>query len=158
MTLHLRPLATVVGLLLAASTATAQFTSPDAARSKPAAPRPAQIAPSPGGSDTLPEVDSILRHRAWHDDFTPAAPGSSGYRNPNNVGRSNEYYLPGDKFQNANPQHITAKIGLGGVPDRAEQIAAFNAGTARYNALQTHIDRYGRPTMGFGMGFGFGFR
>lgn len=126
-------------------------------------------AASPGtGSMVSPEVDSILKHRAWHHEYmdrnSPAAGGSGsvaaannreGYRNPNNVGRTNEPYLPGDKFQNDSPKHITAQIGLGGVPDRAEQIAAFNAGTARYSAIQSHIDSYGRPMMGFGMGFGF---
>jgi hypothetical protein len=118
-----------------------------------------QPAPKPGtsssSSQVLPEVDSILRHRAWHHEFTPGNQ-QAGFRNPGNVGRVNEYYPPGDRFQGAAQPHITARIGLGGVPDRNEQLAAYNAGTARYNAIQTHIDRYGRPMMGFGMGFGFG--
>src|SRR5690606_15735959 len=103
---------------------------------------------------------SILRYRAWHEDFTPGQPHSqAGFRNPGNVGRTAEYYPPGNQFQNpqqAGGERVTARIGNGGVPDRASQIAAYNAGTSRYNALQTHIDRYGRPMRGFGMGFGFG--
>lgn len=123
--------------------------------------------PSPEPPSSLGDVAfdpaqaSILRYRAWHEEFMPdRAPANAGFRNPGNVGRTAEYYPPGDQFQNpeaAGSRHITARIGNGGVPDRAEQIAAFNAGTSRYNALQTHIDRYGRPMGGFGFGFGFGY-
>ncbi len=130
----------------------------------PATPNPPQTptqSPASLGAVTYdPAEASILRHRAWHEDFMPNQnAGNSGYRNPGNVGRYAEYYPPGNQFQNpqqAGSQHITAKIGLGGVPDRAEQIASYNAGTARYSAIQTHIDNYGRPMRGFGFGFGMG--
>ena len=125
-----------------------------------------RVAPETQASNSLGDVSfdparaSILRHRAWHEEFMPdQAPQRAGFRNPGNVGRNAEYYPPGNQFQNpqqAGSRHITAQIGNGGVPDRASQIAAYNAGTQRYNALQTHIDRYGRPMHGFGMGFGFG--
>lgn len=115
---------------------------------------------SPGNISFDPAQASILRYRAWHEEFTPnARPENAGFRNPGNVGRNAEYYPPGNQFQNpqqAGSSHITARIGNGGAPDRAEQLASYNAGTARYNALQTHIDRYGRPMRGFGFGFGFG--
>lgn len=97
---------------------------------------------------------SLLRQRPWHEDFVPES--QPGFRNPNGVGRMVEYYPPGDKFQNDSPRHITARIGLGGVPDRNEQLAAQQTGTAYYGMLMNHIDRYGSPMMGFGMGFGWG--
>ncbi len=139
----------IVALVIGLGLSTTQAQAPKVPAGEPA---------SMGSNMVSPEIDSILNHRPWHHEFmdpkSPAA-GGQGYRNPGNVGRTNELYQPGDKFQNDSPKHVTAKIGLGGVPDRAEQLAAFNAGTARYNALQTHMDRYGRPMAGFGMGFGF---
>jgi len=123
--------------------------------------RPEGPGASPGNVSFDPAQASILRHRAWHDEYTPRQPYApqAGFRNPGGVGRYAEYYPPGNQFQNPQQpggQHVTARIGLGGVPDRAEQLAAYSAGTARYNALQTHIDRYGRPMNGFGLGFGLG--
>ena len=100
---------------------------------------------------------SILRQHPWHEDFMPSR--SYGFRNPGGVGRMAEYYPPGDHFQNERDgaPHVTARIGLGGVPDRSEQLQSQAVGTQRYNALQMHIDRYGRPQWGFGYGFGFGY-
>jgi hypothetical protein len=73
------------------------------------------------------------------------------------VGRVAEYYPAGDKFQNSFARSSAdARIGLGGVPDRNEQLQAQRVGTGYYNMLMTHIDRYGSPYMGFGMGFGWG--
>jgi hypothetical protein len=103
---------------------------------------------------------SVIRHNPWP---YPPSPRNAdyGFRNPGGVGRNAEYYPPGDRFQNDSPRNITAQIGNGGQPDRAEQIAAYNAGTARYRALQSHMDRYAHPFgfgYGFGMGYGFGVR
>ncbi len=111
--------------------------------------------PSYGNPDGQPE--SILSHRPWPYDRKPT---TYGYRNPGGVGRVAEYYPPGNKFQNDSPKHITAQIGLGGQPGRSEQLASQQVGIARYNSLQSHIDRYGHPFgfgYGFGMGWGFGF-
>lgn len=106
----------------------------------------------------MPEIDTILRYRPWHHEFmdpnSPAA-GSRNFRHYDQVGPTAEFMPASGHYQNENPPHITARIGNGGQPDRAEQIAAYNAGTARYSALQSHMDNYGRPMMGFGMGFGF---
>jgi len=102
----------------------------------------------------------VLRHDPWP--YAPAAGNSDyGYRNPGGVGRHSEYYPPGDRFQNNSPRAVTAQIGNGGQPDRQEQLQSYNSGTARYNALQSHIDRYAHPFgfgYGFGMGYGFGLR
>jgi len=87
---------------------------------------------------------------AYHGDAT------GGFRNPGGVGRYSEYYPPGDRFQQNNDPVKVAKFDQGGgAPDRQEQIEAYNAGTARYNAIQRHIDRYG-SRMYFGFGFGMG--
>lgn len=102
---------------------------------------------------------SVLRHNPWP--YAPAPNRDFGFRNPGGVGRTAEYYPPGDRFQNDSPRVITAQIGNGGQPDRQEQIQAYNAGTARYNALQSHIDSYAHPFgfgYGFGLGYGFGMR
>jgi hypothetical protein len=113
---------------------------------------PPPIPASPGDSpNVLPEVESILRHRPWHEQY---ARQPAGFRNPGDAGRTNSYYPADNQFQN--PGHARAGATyLGGIPDRNEQLAAYNAGTARYSAIQNHIDSYGRPSFGFGMGFGF---
>jgi hypothetical protein len=101
--------------------------------------------------------DSILATRTW----TSRSNESYGFRNPGGVGRSAEFYPPGDRFQNDSPRHITAQIGNGGQPDRLEQLQAEQVGVMRYNSLQSHIDRYGAPFgygYGFGMYYGLGFR
>jgi hypothetical protein len=129
----------------------AQDTAPQP--SQGAARRPARGAPY---AELPPPHPSILRVRPWHEDYLPPDNRDYGFRNPGGVGRRAEYYPPGDKFQNDSPRHITARIGLGGQPDRAEQLQAQAVGGANYNYLQSHIDRYGRPAWGFGWGFGFG--
>jgi len=103
----------------------------------------------------------VLENNPWPYPSARAHNSDYGYRNPGGVGRKAEYYPPGDRFQNDSPRTITARIGNGGQPDRAEQIAAYNAGTFRYNAIQSHIDRYAHPFgfgYGFGLGYGFGVR
>lgn len=112
----------------------------------------------PGSSYESPSAsNSILRQRSWQEDFTP--PRTYGFRNPGDVGRRSEYYPPGDRFQNerGSAPRVTARIGLGGVPDRYEQLYSQSVGTAQYNALQMHIDRYGSPRWGFGLWFGLGY-
>lgn len=128
---------------------------PAPARDPNAADRP-QARPSRRSFADLPDPHpSILRHKSWHEEFVPSSQREYAYRNPGGVGRRAEYYPPNNQFQNDSPRHITAKIGNGGQPDRAEQLQAQLVGGANYNYLQTHIDRYGRPAFGFGMGFGW---
>jgi hypothetical protein len=106
-----------------------------------------------------PGDDSILATRTWTS--RSYANDTYGFRNPGGVGRAPEFYPPGDRFQNDSPRHITAQIGNGGQPDRMEQLYAQQVGVMRYNALQSHIDRYGMPFgygYGFGMYYGMGFR
>ena len=87
---------------------------------------------------------------AYHGDAT------GGFRNPGGVGRHAEYYPPGNRFQEENDPVRVARFDQGGgAPDRQEQIEAYNAGTARYNAIQGHIDRNANR-MYFGYGFGMG--
>ena len=129
----------------------------------PPAPRPTQDQPPPPTEirsyASVPSPhNSILRQRPWHEDFLGDRPRYYGFRNPGGIGRMAEVYGPDNQFQLQVPrtaEHITAKIGLGGVPDRNEQLRSQMVGTAYYNSLQTHIDRYGRPMFGFGLGFGF---
>lgn len=95
-------------------------------------------------------------HRWSRTDLYENPEDSFGYRNPGGVGRFSEYYPPGDQFQNpTRGRRQAATYGIG-MPTRSEQLASYNAGTARYNALQRHIDRYGSPRIGWGWGFGFG--
>jgi hypothetical protein len=114
----------------------------------PGAPAPRRVR-SPYGS--------AVRPRYWHEDFMPSQ--SYGFRNPGGVGRMSEYYPPGVQFQNEREgtPHVTARIGLGGVPDRREQLQSQVVGTVRSNALQMHTDRYGAPQPGYGLGYGYGF-
>ncbi|MDG3003504.1 hypothetical protein [Paludisphaera mucosa] len=80
---------------------------------------------------------------------------TAGFRNPGGRGRYAEYYPPGEHFQNAQDPVRAAKFAQGGgAPDRNEQIAAYNAGTQRYNSIQQSIDNYARPAWGGGFGVG----
>lgn len=82
----------------------------------------------------------------------------AGYRNPGGVGRYEEYYPAGDRFQNdvgRNPVPVPTFNGGSGVPTLEEQIAAQSLGVAKYNAIQQSIDRYARPYYGFGFYGGF---
>lgn len=132
--------------------------------------RSAQVAPRRSFAELPAPHNSILRQRPWHEDFVPDAqrpysyrshaPANqeAGFRNPGGVGRRAEYYPPGDQFQVQVPTtapHVTARIGLGGVPDRNEQLRSQSVGTAYYGMLQNHIDMYGSPRFGFGFGFGW---
>jgi hypothetical protein len=154
---------TLAPALLAATLAGAQTPEVPRGTGTPAAAAAPTAAPARPAresfADLPPPHSSILRLRPWHEEFVPQEQRakSYGFRNPGGVGRMAEYYPPGDQFQNNAPAHITARTGQGGgAPDRSEQLQAQSVGTARYSALQSHIDTYGRPMMGFGMGFGFG--
>lgn len=143
-------------VLLGSATLFAQTTQPASVKA-PAS--PGRVPARSSFADLPAPHPSILRVRPWHEDYVPDAQKAASYgvRNPGGVGRYAEYYPPGNQFQNANPTHITARTGVGGgAPSLADQRAAQAVGTATYSALQTHIDTYGRPMMGFGMGFGFG--
>ena len=81
----------------------------------------------------------------------------AGFRNPGGQGRYAEYYAPGDEQRLANAKDPVQRAKFdqgGGAPDRAEQIAAYNAGTQRYNSIQRSIDNYARPYYGYGFGVG----
>lgn len=128
--------------LLFASTASAQ--APRSAGGR----ETAQAAPSPG--EPSPGDLSILRQ-----DY-PFRPGSTyGFRNPGGVGRYAEYYPPGNVFQARAASRPPAEFGnSSALPGNAqEQLEAQRVGVMKYNALQSHIDRYGHP---FGYGYGFG--
>jgi hypothetical protein len=83
----------------------------------------------------------------------------AGWRNPGGVGRYAEYYPPGDQFQlNMIPPQPLYAAGFtrgGGIPTRADQLAAQQIGIQRENAIQSHIDNYARPYFGYGLGVGF---
>jgi hypothetical protein len=85
---------------------------------------------------------------AYHDDDT------AGFRNPGNVGRHAEYYLPGDRFQVEQDPVRVARFNQGGYPSRSEQLAAQQVGISRYNSIQGHIDNYAMPRFGYGFGYG----
>ncbi|MGE5295752.1 MAG: hypothetical protein ACM3VT_13070 [Solirubrobacterales bacterium] len=76
---------------------------------------------------------------------------TAGFRDPGGGGRYSEYYPPGDRFQvpDVDPVRV-ATFGQGGIPDRAEQLAAQQIGIQRYNAIQGHIDRMAAPRLGVG--------
>lgn len=114
-----------------------------------------RAAPPSSFAQLPPPHSSILRVRPWHEQYIPPENRDYGYRNPGGVGRRAEYYPPGDKFPNETPRHVTARIGNGGQPDRAEQLQAQAVGGANANYLQSHIDMYGSPRFGFGYGFGW---
>jgi hypothetical protein len=79
----------------------------------------------------------------------------AGFRNPGGVGRSAEYYPPGNRFQVERDPVQAARFDQGGgAPDRAEQLAAQSIGIARANSIQGHIDRYAMPYFGYGFGVG----
>ncbi|MEO6812263.1 MAG: hypothetical protein ABI353_24405 [Isosphaeraceae bacterium] len=107
---------------------------------------------APQARTTAPGERSVLRsaRNYRHETY--------GWRNPGGVGRSPEYYPPGDQFQNSEAG--------GAVPpstfnqqtnaiSRSAQLQALQVGNQRAATLQNHIDRYGRP-LGFGFGYGLG--
>lgn len=154
-----RVIAGVCALSVFTAAAHAQ-NAPANPRSKPAATNGARAGQRPNtayAQQTPRQPSSSVAHRSWPYNSNEGY----GYRNPGGVGRHAEYYPPGDRFQNDSPRHVVAQIGNGGQPDRNEQLQAQAIGIQRYNAVQSHIDRYGAPFgfgYGFGLGYGFGFR
>lgn len=157
------------GIILAAgmSAAAAQAQQAPAPANVPAPPpideRLQPYQPENRAPDVRPQSMYPQRRRSIAQHYPYPYPGAyhgdatGGFRNPGGVGRYAEYYPPGDRFQSGGTDPVTvAKFDQGGgAPDRQEQIQAYNAGTARYNAIQSHIDRYG-SRMYFGYGFGMG--
>ncbi|OJW24625.1 MAG: hypothetical protein BGO49_06160 [Planctomycetales bacterium 71-10] len=79
----------------------------------------------------------------------------AGFRDPEGRGRYAEFYTPEDtSTRGHDPTQVASFAKSNGAPDRNEQIAAYNAGTQRYNSIQRSIDSYARPY--WGMGFGVG--
>jgi hypothetical protein len=80
------------------------------------------------------------------------------FSNPGGVGLYAEYYTPNTPTSqlDMHPTHQT-RFDKGAGPDRAEQIAAFQAGQMRTRNIQNNINAYGRPYAAYGAGFGFGF-
>jgi hypothetical protein len=80
----------------------------------------------------------------------PAPPANSaGFRNPGRVGRVNEYYPAGERFQNPGRGAAHAPS-FGAYPDfvsRPAQVDVQRVGIARARALDRHIDAYGRPNV-----------
>jgi hypothetical protein len=121
--------------------------------------RPTQLQPYsdyylPEESRNHPGAQSILRHR------TPSYPSQMafGFRNPGGVGRYEEFYPPGNVFQNGghDPTPL-ARFDSGGPGyNIQEQAMATQVGTNRYHALQQHLDNFGRPIRFWGFGWGFG--
>jgi hypothetical protein len=125
-----------------------------------AAYRPTQYQPSapyylPQEVRNHPGSQSVLRHRP-----SPYAYDSGyGYRNPGGVGKFEEYYPPGNQFQNGGHDPTVAASFEHGTPyNIQEQAMATNVGTNRYRALQQHLDNFGRPVGFYGFGLGLGGR
>ena len=80
-----------------------------------------------------------------------------GFRNPGHLARVAEYYPPDQKFDNpaTDPIHPATFNEQTTALSRGMQIQAYNAGTARYNAVMQSIYAYSRPMGGFGFGGGF---
>jgi hypothetical protein len=105
-----------------------------------------------------PAHRSVIRHNPLNERYSyNASPDNQapGFRNPGGIGRNAEYYPAGDKFDNEGVRFKPAQFDQGpAATSRASQIASYNAGTQRYNAIQGSINSYARPS--FGIGFGGG--
>lgn len=157
----------LVGMILAMGMSAAawaqQAPSPNTPAPAPIDPRLQPYSSDGRAPDVRPQSMYPQRRRSIVQHYPYPYPGAyhgdatGGFRNPGGVGRYAEYYPPGDRFQSGgtDPVKVARFDQGGGAPDRQEQIQAYNAGTARYNAIQRHIDSYGnRMFFGFGMGMG----
>ncbi|WP_337173716.1 hypothetical protein [Paludisphaera sp.] len=98
---------------------------------------------------------SVVHHYAYPYPGYYHGDPDAGFRNPEGRGRYAEFYTPQDTAtQGKDPTQVASFARSNGAPDRAEQLAAYNAGTQRYNAIQRHIDSYARPYWGAGFGVG----
>ena len=79
---------------------------------------------------------------------------SFGFRNPGHLAKVAEFYGPGEKFDSAphDPIHPATYNEQTAALSRNAQIQAYNAGTARYNAVMQSIYAYSRPMGGYGFG------
>ena len=96
------------------------------------------------------DVDSVARR--------DSSASVGRFANPGGVGRYAEYYtantLAISPDAHARPQ---PRFDKGPGPNRADQLAAFQAGQMRTRNIQANINAYGRPYGAYGAGFGFGF-
>jgi hypothetical protein len=129
------------------------------APANPAGPQTPQAAQAPAvRRDAAVRRSSTVRrspyHRSYYDDAS-----RSGFRNPGGVGRYEEYYPAGNRFQNEYARSAAPIVptfnGSSGVPTFQDQIAAQQLGVQKYNAIQQSIDRYAQPYYGFGFFGGF---
>ncbi|AMV39156.1 hypothetical protein [Planctomyces sp. SH-PL62] len=127
---------------------------PAAASPGPQAPYPSHIRPQ---AHYPQQRRSVVQHYSYPYPSYYHGDASGGFRNPGGRGRYAEYFPAGDDFHDQTAQDPVRRAKFdqgGGAPDRAEQIAAYNAGTQRYNAIQRSIDSYARPYWGGGFGVG----
>jgi hypothetical protein len=105
-----------------------------------------------------PAHRSVIRHNPLNERYSYGSSQGNqnpGFRNPGGVGRNAEYYPAGDKFDSEGVHFKPAQFDQGpAATSRSAQIASYNAGTQRYNAIQRSINSYARPS--FGIGFGGG--
>lgn len=122
---------------------------------------PAQAQPPRGQYVSPQDVESgrVDLDSAWQNyrRRSPSRTDTYGFRNPGGVGRMLEYYPPDNEFQNPGSPVQTAQFDQGpAATQRSMQLQSQAIGIQRYNAIQSHIDRYGAPMMGWGWGFGMG--
>jgi len=109
---------------------------------------------------------SIVRHnplprRASYNSYYPySSPGSShpssGF-STGGVGRYAEFYDANTPTGQVDQHPVpVARFDSGGGPDRAEQIAAAQAGQVKARNVQDGINAYGTPYGAYGAGFGYG--
>ncbi|MFM7316133.1 MAG: hypothetical protein ACKO5E_04245 [bacterium] len=114
-----------------------------------------QIESNPESPEYHPgAANSVVRHqpvRYRSDNNT------YGFRNPGHLARVAECYAHEQKFDNpaTDPIHPATFNEQTTALSRGMQIQAYNAGTARYNAVMQSIYAYSRPMGGFGWGGGF---
>lgn len=129
--------------------------SPDpAASAAPEEAYPAHIRPQ---AHYPQQRRSVVQHYPYPYPEYYHGDSSGGFRNPGGRGRYAEYFPAGDDYHDRTATDPVRRAKFdqgGGAPDRAEQIAAYNAGTQRYNAIQRSIDSYARPYWGVGFGAG----
>ncbi|HMB08110.1 MAG TPA: hypothetical protein VKP69_30815 [Isosphaeraceae bacterium] len=137
--------------------ASAQSSPPSAVQSASTPGARAAPAAATAPAQTPSRRRSIVHHYPYPYPSFYDTDATAGFRNPGGTGRYLEYYPPGNQFQidQARDPVKVATFGQGGIPDRADQLAAQQIGIQRYNAIQNHIDNYARPYWGYGFGVGY---
>ncbi|RLT15712.1 MAG: hypothetical protein DWI24_00835 [Planctomycetota bacterium] len=169
-----------VSLCLVSSLTCALVIAQDDATARPRPPRPSLVTQlhhsteykTPFTPDALhdhPEFFPQMETNPGSDNYHPGAAksvvrnqtvpyrtdnNSFGFRNPGHLAKVAEYYAPGEKFDSAphDPIHPATYNEQTAALSRNAQIQAYNAGTARYNAVMQSIYAYSRPMGGFGFG------